>query len=149
MGYSVQLIKGGVGIPTAVQDDALRAVRELDLRDDLKGGWSRVELPDGTLAGHPHWAFVDPDELGAAVTLVEALRAFRFEAVTSPDGQIEGVELIGNVRSAGDERHLWAVLAPFVQAGGEMIWFGEDDRIWRWSFDGTRMHETEGRLSFR
>jgi hypothetical protein len=58
------------------------------------------------------------------------------------------VELIGGVRSAGDEAHLWSALAPFVQPGGEMIWLGEDDRLWRWTFDGRAMCETEGRMAF-
>ena len=52
------------------------------------------------------------------------------------NGDIHGVELIGGERSRGDELHLWRALAPFVEAGGRMDWYGEDEAVERWSFDG-------------
>jgi hypothetical protein len=65
-----------------------------------------------------------------------------------PDGEIYGVELIDPPRNRGDERWIWAALAPFVVAGGEMIWFGEDDRLVRWTFDGNAMKEGIGHIVF-
>jgi hypothetical protein len=132
----------------AQQAQALEAVRALNERDELKGGWTRVVLPDGTYGRRAHWSFVDDDELVSASSLVEALAAFRFEAALTPDGDILGVSLAGCHRSQGDERHLWATLAPFVEPGGELLWHGEDDRIWRWTFDGRAMHEQAGRIVF-
>lgn len=148
MGYDVTLLRGEVPIPAARHQSALDAVRALDQRDDLKGGWSRVDLADGTFARQPHWSFVEEAEVRSAATLVEALAAFRFVAILTPDGDLLGVSLEGGTRSRGDERHLWRALAPFVEPGGEMLWHGEDDRLWRWTFDGQAMHEEQGRIVF-
>jgi hypothetical protein len=90
VGYSVRLIKAEVVIPVNVQPAALAAVRELDKRDELKGGWTRVDNPDGTYGRLPHWAFVITDELVAATTLADALRAFRFEPDTESDVRSTG-----------------------------------------------------------
>lgn len=148
MGYTVMLLRGEVSIPADLHAGALEAVRMLDQRDDLKGGWSRVVMPDGTYGRRPHWSFVDTAAVAEARTLVEVLTAFRFEAVLTPDGDILGVALAGGQRSQGDEQHLWRALAPFVEPEGEMLWHGEDDRIWRWTFDGAVMQEAVGRIVF-
>jgi hypothetical protein len=105
VGYSVSLVTGDVTIPAGSADAALAAIRALDRRDDLKTGWSRQQLPDGTFRERPHWSFTDPDEVEAAHTLADALRAFRFEPVLSPDDDICGVALEGGTRSRGDEVH--------------------------------------------
>lgn len=144
MGYSVSLIKGEVIIPASSAEAALAAVRELDRRDDLKTGWSR----DDAGVEHHHWAFTNRDDVRAAQTLVDALRAFRFEPMTELDGELYGVELQGGTRNAGDELHLWTALASFVEPGGEMIWLGEDDVLTRWSFDGRSLTVSAGRMVF-
>jgi hypothetical protein len=144
MGYSVSLIKGEVIIQASRAEAALAAVRELDRRDDLKTGWSRND--DGV--ERRHWAFTNPDDVQAAHTLVDALRAFRFVPMTELDGELYGVELEGGTRNAGDELHLWTALAPFVESGGEMIWLGEDDALTRWSFDGRTLTVSAGRMVF-
>ena len=72
------------------------------------------------------------------------LRAFRYEPLTEADGEIYGVSLMGGTRSAGDDMHLWRVLAPHVDAGGEIIWLGEDDKLQPWSIDGRTMTVTNG-----
>jgi hypothetical protein len=144
VGYSVSLVTGDVTIPAGSADAALAAIRALDRRDDLKTGWSRQQLRDGTFRERPHWSFTDPDEVEAAHTLADALRAFRFEPVLSPDDDICGVALEGGTRSRGDEVHLWKALAPFVKEGGEMVWLGEGDRVTRWSFDGDTLTVSDG-----
>lgn len=148
MGYDVRLIKGEVVIPAARTGPALSAIRALNQRDDLKSGWSRVDYPDGTFGRRPHWAFTDPAEIRSARSLTEMVRAFRYEAMTEPDGEVYGVELIGGTRAAGDDVHLWRALAPYVDAGGELIWLGEDDKLQRWSFDGVTMTVADGRMVF-
>ncbi|WIX93262.1 hypothetical protein [Amycolatopsis sp. DG1A-15b] len=148
MGYSVNLIKGEVVIPATRTDLALSAIHALNQHDDLKSGWTRIEHPDGTFGRRPHWAFTDAAEIAAAQTLPEMLRAFRYEAMTEPDGEVYGVELIGGTRTAGDDVHLWGALAPYVEAGGELIWLGEDDKLQRWSFDGSTMTVADGRMVF-
>jgi hypothetical protein len=144
VGYSVQLIKGEVVIKAADAEAAVAAIRALDLRDDLKTGWSA----DGSAEGRRHWAFTDPDAVRDASTLAEHLTAFRFVPVFDPDGDLLGVELEGGTRSAGDERHLWNVLAPYVTPASEMIWVGEDDILTRWSFDGQGLTVSTGRMVF-
>ncbi|MFE6611722.1 hypothetical protein [Amycolatopsis sp. NPDC057786] len=148
MGYDVRLTKGEVVIPAARTSPALNAIRALNQRDDLKSGWSRVDYPDGTFGRRPHWAFTDPAEIRSARSLTEMVRAFRYEAMTEPDGEVYGVELIGGTRAAGDDVHLWRALAPYVDAGGELIWLGEDDKLQRWSFDGSTMTVADGRMVF-
>jgi hypothetical protein len=148
VGYSVQLIKGEVTIAVSDQTPAFEALRDLDAtRDDLKTGWSKD--PDGgDRVGRRHWAFVQSEDVASASTLPDMLRALRFRPMVEPDGEIFGVELIDSPRNRGDERWIWATLAPFVAAGGELIWFGEDDQAVRWSFDGRGMTEHLGRLAF-
>lgn len=144
MGYSVRLIKGEVIIRASSADAALAALRELDRRDDLKTGWSR----DDDEVERRRWAFTNPDSVRTAQTLVDALRALRFEPITEPDGELYGVEFTGQNR--GDEAHLWTALAPFIEPGGEMVWLSEDeaDALTRWSFDGRSLTVSAGRMVF-
>jgi len=142
MGYAVRLIKGEVVIPAAKSDAALSAIRELDAHGELKGGWSR----DKGDVKHPHWSFTSPARIAAASSLEDMLRAFRFAPILEPDGELYGVEFVGENR--GDELHLWTVLAPFVDPGGEMIWLGEDDLLYRWTFDGKSLSAQDGRMKF-
>ena len=148
MGVQVTLVRGEVRIPATRHADALAAVRALDEHDEPKTGGAREVRPDGSVAGRPHWAFVDGRALRAATSLPEALATFRFVPVLDPDGDLLGVELEGGTRSAGDEAHLWAALAPFVEPGGELIWVVEDGSLLRWSFDGDRLTTSVGRMVF-
>jgi hypothetical protein len=95
----------------------------------------------------PHWSFTDGD-VQAAETLVDALEVLRFSAVVLPEGDIISVELIGGTRSQGDERHHWTVLAPFVEAGGVMDWYIENQEVWSWRFDGSAMKVIRGTILF-
>lgn len=142
MGYSVILIKGEVVIPASSADAALSAIRALDRRDDLKTGWSRDEQG----VERRHWAFTLPARIEASQTLGDILRAFRFEPMLEPDGELYGVEFVGE--NVGDDVHLWTALAPFVEPGGEMIWLGEDDALSRWYFDGETLKVSAGRMVF-
>ncbi|MFI6834042.1 hypothetical protein ACIBG5_43515 [Kribbella sp. NPDC050241] len=78
--------------------------------------------------------------------LGDILRAFRFEPMLEPDGELYGVEFVGE--NIGDDLHLWTALAPFVEPGGEMIWLGEDDALSRWYFDGEAPKVGAGRMVF-
>ncbi|MEZ0581261.1 hypothetical protein [Nocardioides sp. MH1] len=144
MGYSVRLIKGEVIIPASKAEAALAAVHELDRRDDLKSGWTRDD--DGV--ERRYWAFASLADVRAARTLSDVLKAFRFEPMLEPDGELYGVEFGGQNR--GDEVHLWTALAPFVEPGGEMVWLSEDedDALTRWTFDGSSLAVSAGRMVF-
>jgi hypothetical protein len=143
VGYSVQLLSGNVVLRRDRHEDALAALRQLDLQSELKSGWHRDENGDRV----PHWAFVSVD-LQTVQSLSEALQAIRFLPNLMPDGDIRGVTLEGDVRSRGDEYHLWSALAPFVVAGGEMDWCGEDGTVWRWAFDGRSLTIVPGQSTF-
>lgn len=148
MGYSVTLARGLVVIPPTLTEPAIDAVRRLDEHNDLKGGWTRITNPDGTFGRRPHWSFTTPGEIESAQSLVEMLRAFRYLALSSPDGEIYEVQLIGGTRSMSDDLHLWRALAPYVNAGGELLWLGEDDVVHRWRFDGSTLAVAQGRMNF-
>lgn len=143
MGYVVWLPKVDVTIPAHRHADALQALRELNSREDLMGGGHF----DGKASITRHWSFTDPAKVQAADTLEEMLRALRFPVADfDDDGTITDVEFSGEKR--GDDKHIWAALAPFVEPGGEMVWHGEDGRVWRWTFDGRRMLRSEGIIGF-
>lgn len=146
MGIDVQLLRASVTIPSDRQEAALAALKHLDAtRKDLMGGWNRGEAGERV----PHWSFVALDaDLQDVDTLTEALAMLRFSAVAAPNGDIVGVELIGHMRSRGDEFHHWSTLAPFIEAGGVMDWYAENQEVWRWSFDGESMSVIAGHLSF-
>ena len=144
MGYTVQLLRGEVVILAADQQDAMEAIKALDRdRADLKSGWHRLETGEQ----EPHWAFVSED-LQTTEDFDSMLRALRFDPVFTPDGDLIGVVLEGCSRSRGDELHFWKAMAPFVQPGGEMDWYGEDDAVWRWRFDGRDLEVVSGTLRF-
>jgi hypothetical protein len=145
MGVQVQLLRGSVTIRPDRQEVALAALKLLDTtRTDLMGGWQRSETGERI----PHWSFVAPGALQSVDTLADALSALRFSAVVDPDGVIVGVDLIDRVRSKGDEFHHWSALAPFVEAGGVMDWYDQDQNVWRWSFNGESLRVIPGHLSF-
>ena len=141
----MQLLSGEVQILAQRHSEALRLLKELDrTRDDLKGGWHRG--PHGEQV--PHWSFVDAD-IQVIADLPSMLRAFRFEPfVLAASGDIYGVELIGCTRKRGDELVVWQVLAPFVEPGGRMDWYGENGAVVRWRFDGQRLTVVPGSLAF-
>jgi hypothetical protein len=144
VGTQVQLLRANVTILRNRQQAALDALKYLSAtRHDLMGGWRTNDQGERT----PHWSFTDGD-VGAAETLVDALDVLRFAAMVAPDGDIIGVELIGGTRSQGDERHHWTVLAPFVEAGGVMDWYNENQEVWSWRFDGSAMRVIRGSLLF-
>ncbi len=144
VGYSVDLLAGNVAIPATRFPQGVELLKALDrTRPDLKGGFYIDE--DGRRV--PRWSFVAED-LQELDDLVALLRAIRFIAWLSPDGDLVGVTLEDPPRSMGDEIHFWSALAPIVRAGSSMDWYGEDAAVWRWRFDGTSLRVVPGRLLF-
>jgi hypothetical protein len=143
MGYEVQLLEGDVQLRQEHHAEALRLVKEFDLaRDDLKSGWRREETGEKSL----HWPWVRSPDIQSIEDLASMLRAFRFEPWAFNSGDIGGVEFTGENRGA--EIHLWRVLAPFVDAGGRLDWYGEDGVVERWRFDGVGLQVVPGTLAF-
>ena len=109
------------------------------------------QSPPVTPANHNYAQFSRDLEviLQAIDTLPDMLRALRFEpGWVQDDGTIEGVGLIDEPRNKGDELHFWNTLAPFVEPGSYVDWFGEDGAVWRWRFDGNSLRVVGGSLSF-
>lgn len=104
-------------------------------------------LPRNETSREFHFAFVDTDEFVAATTLESALRAWRWEAEFSPeDGSI--INLIFLREKLGSEDTLFAVLAPYVEAGCYIEIRGEDGDFWRWVFDGENVYKVRRRTRF-
>jgi hypothetical protein len=145
VGYTVQLLAGEVRILAERFSTAVELLKRLDReRDDLKGGGFRP---------HPHakvvrtWSFIS-DDLQEIESFPDMLLALRFEPLLDPDGDLIEVLLAGGHRSRGDELHFWSALAPIIEPGSRMDWFGEDDAVWRWRFDGSKLVVVPGTLTF-
>ena len=93
-----------------------------------------------------HFSWVDSGTFLRADTLEEALKAWRWGTETNNDGNIVNIGFTG--QKLGDDAMLFNAIAPFVENGSYIQMIGEDDTIWRWTFENGQMEEKTGEVSF-
>jgi len=89
-----------------------------------------------------HWSWIDMDTVANAAELKDFLEEARWIPSFDPDGNITCVSFDGEKLGSEDE---WLkVLAPWVESGSYIQCSGEEDAIWRWTFNGGHMVEVSG-----
>jgi hypothetical protein len=132
MGYCMQQVESSFFILAASVADALAAIKALAGHETI------------TDAGGRHFSWVH--DFSDAKDLVEALDCWRWEADMDPTGSIVGLTFNGE--KLGDDKVLFEAIAIFVRPGSYISMSGEDGALWRWYFDGTRVHEQFGRVVY-
>lgn len=66
----------------------------------------------------------------------EIFREFDFEVYKGADGNLDDIIFTGE--KAGSEDELFEAIAPFVEAGSSVSFYGEDGCIWQYCFDSKR-----------
>lgn len=87
----------------------------------------------------PSFAWVDMQGLTDAVTLAEAMAAWRWEVTMGKDGGVSGIVFVG--QKFGDDEVLMQAIAPFVTPRSYIQLRGGDDHRWIWTFDGKTFRE--------
>lgn len=77
-----------------------------------------------------------------ASNLVEALDAWCWEADFNDEGDISHLIFFGD--ELGDDSELFEALAPYIEVGSYITFYGEDDSTWRYVFDGYHCRELRG-----
>ncbi|MAH47424.1 hypothetical protein CMI37_16490 [Candidatus Pacearchaeota archaeon] len=146
MGYSVTVECEGVCVPSTRVRKALSAIKELML-DELTSDYSWVDRAEALKAVKHE-------------NLVAALRAWRYEAeegdlpspveqLAHPDQVFRSVNVYYfSGEKWGDDEDLWRALAPFLQSGGVITFYGEDRAAWRYLFEHGKMTEQHGEYVF-
>lgn len=69
-------------------------------------------------------------------TAQEIIKELGFEVEDNEDGSIS---VFGYDNKIGSEDEFFRVIAPFIPAGQELSWVGEDGDKWTWVFNGETM----------
>ncbi|MCA9280833.1 MAG: hypothetical protein H6812_04440 [Phycisphaeraceae bacterium] len=77
-------------------------------------------------------------------SLDDALAALGWEITFSPEGDVDGIDFVGEKYRA-DEDPLLAI-APFVEDGSYIEMQGEGGEMWRWAFRDGRLYELEAEI---
>jgi hypothetical protein len=141
MGYYVSQEDAEFFISKDNFDRCLAAIKGLMGQEDKMTGesWS-----GGVQTGR--WFYwVDTEKVLAAQTLIEALGAWQWEAVTS-DGDI--VDILFQGEKLGADDNLFETIAPFVKCGSYIEMRGEEGELWRYFFKGGKMFHKEPIVSW-
>jgi len=139
MGYSMTQQDSNFTIRQQHHKTALAAIKKL-ITDGCKEG---VMCRTST----PHYSWVSSSEVLKAVTLVEALEAFRWQPTDrNENGDILGIDFEGE--KLGEDAVLFKVIAPYVDDGSYIEMQGEDGDQWRWCFDNGTMKEKHATVSW-
>jgi len=116
MGYSAHSPDCSFRIPADKLDDARRAV----VTHDSFYGNENAETLGAALEDWLAWELELDEKTGDAV----------------------GIRIMDGSTKVTDEEDMFGALAPFVEAGSWIEMVGEDNCLWRWTFDGEKCHET-------
>lgn len=75
-----------------------------------------------------------PDLFDEMSSVREIFKEFDFEVDKDEEGNLSDIVFTGE--KAGNEDELFETIAPFVEAGSSISFYGEDNSIWRYCFDG-------------
>ena len=142
MGYCIDLIDQSFTIKAENRPFALEAIRALDPVGAVQGGGGMFSKDES----YTCFRWMHGVRLAEMQTLQSALEAWRFQPEFSGNGDIVCLDFIGE--KIGDERILFAAIAPFVERGSYLAFRGEDGHVWRYFFDGTAMMEQAGTIAW-
>ena len=138
MGYCITQTDTRFFIPQEFHGLALAAIKELMLEKYTADGGVEVILS---------YTWVNTDEVVQSETLSDALYAWRWEAETNPNGDIDAIYFGGEKQ--GSDECLFRVISPFVKEGSYISMRGEDGEMWRWYFDGQKCIEQYGTVVWK
>jgi hypothetical protein len=126
MGYHMSQREASFFIPAEKQADALAALKKM-------------------VAGQ-RLGFVFAEDVIDAPTLSDAMEAFRWPVETDELGNIVGLEFAG--AKLGDGEILFKIIAPFVWEGSYIEMGGDENAIWRWTFQNGEMKEVAPKITW-
>jgi len=103
-----------------------------------------LSLLKGYAKGKTGMAWVEPSDITAAETLVEAFDKCRYEADVNADGDIYYICFVGE--KFGDDEEIFRAIAPAVESGSFIEMEGGDGLLWRWVFNDGVCREVYGRI---
>jgi len=142
MGYRISQRSTKFFIAKELADEALAAIKELAKKPDQMTGFA---VSGGEVTDR-FFGWVNTDKFVQAKTLVEALRAWRWEAEEDEVGNIIDLHFLGE--KLGDDDTLFDAIAPFVRSGSFVTIHGEDGYIWQWTFEEGRLSHRTGEVVF-
>lgn len=75
-----------------------------------------------------------PDLFDEMSSVRDIFKEFDFEVDKDEKGNLDDIVFTGD--RAGNEDELFEAIAPFVEAGSSVSFYGEDNSIWQYCFDG-------------
>ncbi len=142
MGYCMSQRDCNFFIAKENKEKALQAIKDLANIVQEKGG-------GGGWVGEKKvkwFAWVTTENFVNAKTLEEAMNEWRWEINSDDNGDIVGISFVGE--KLGDDMILFNAIAPYIKEGSFIDMSGEDGYMWRWKFDGEKVKEIEGTVTF-
>lgn len=136
MGYYVSQEKTCFFISSANKQAALDAVKSLN----------PIEYHKNSDFQRDSFSWVNTDKYKSATTLQEALEEWRWSPLTDDHGNIVDVEFTGE--KAGDDKALFAAIAPFVKEYSYITMQGENGYRWRWLFSKSKLETQPGKWTW-
>lgn len=151
MGYYVEITGSDFRLPKDKLDEAYELMCALNERDDLKHGgmWGGggtdgdSHRPAGQSFHPAKWfSWMPADYPSKCKDAADIFRELGFEI--EQDG--DGIKVIGYDNKIGQEHLFFEAIGHLVEEGSYITWRGEDNDIWRWFFDGSRMEIQQARV---
>lgn len=142
MGYFASTSDVSFRIPGKQVPLALKALKDLNKRDDLKtgGSWS------GGVQTEKWFSWMEPNYDEIYDDAAELLERVGFDGTHYDEN---GDLVLGWYdNKVGAEEHFLRSVAPFVVPGSHVDWVGEDGAHWRFYFDGMNMHVQNGSVQY-
>lgn len=80
-----------------------------------------------------------PDLFDEMSSVREIFKGFDFEVDKDAEGNLSDITFTGD--RAGNEDELFETIAPFVEPGSSVSFYGEDGNIWQYRFDGEQCRD--------
>lgn len=141
MGYYVDMRCDDVIIPKKNIAKALKAINGMFTPERLKR-----EARGGSSTGEKWYSWVKNPPEGGFPDLATALSAWSFETSVLDSGDLALDYFSGE--KLGQEDLMLQEIAPYVDEGGFIECRGEDNAIWRWYFDGKKIIEQTGTVTY-
>ncbi len=138
MGYYMHIQDQEFLLKEENKEKALAAIKRLS--PEHGSGGSRHEN---------RYSWVNTERYMKAETLEQAMEAWRWSSYVDDgidDGDIDNLEFLGE--KLGDDRVLFAALAPFVEEGSHVTMMGGDMDVWRWFFTDGKCFTQYALLNF-